>query len=113
MNAQTITERIYDKTDAELTKRIRQSVAWIHEESNVNSASRPTTTEFPNVKNKGDTFPGLWDSSNEFQNIAYAYLRDLNRNRATKEFMSKVDSMAEEMENLGIVMRTNSEQSKP
>lgn len=108
MNAQTITKTIFDKADAELKERISQSTRWIIDE--VQQTPRSKAVDFPNIRaNNHSELPWVGTSLVEFNELAFASLRDKYRQQAITKFMSKVESMAEEMENLGIVVRSNSE----
>lgn len=95
MNEQTITEKLFDKADKELKARINKSTQWIYDD-----ARQVEHSEKPWIGTIGV----------QFNELAFDYLREKYRQQAIDDFMAKVNSMAEEMENLGIVVRNNSEQ---
>jgi len=107
----TITERIHAKADADLKKKLSESLAWVWNETG-HGCELPKLSDFPDVTsqitNTGAAtpteMPWIGATSNQFAAVAFAYLRDKYRARAVADFMAKVESMAAEFENLGIAI---------
>ena len=97
-----IAQRIYVKSDAELRKKIKESVAWVWEESG-HSAPRPDS-RFAEIKSElgglsGDfsveRVPWIGSASRLFEVVAFHYLRDKYRQKAISDFMQKIDEVSE------------------
>lgn len=106
MNLSTITERLYQKSDLELRKKIETSIAWIWDE-------KPTNFKFdaeqekqfatamsgkPPYSQMKDT-PWLGYAQAFFTEVAFHYLRDRYREKALTDFMTKVNSIDEIIQN--------------
>ncbi len=120
MKASTITERLHAKADADLKAKLEQSVSWVLDQSGY-SSDIPKLEDFPDVAasftNDGrpapTKMPWIGCVIAMFKTVAFAYLRDRWRSRYISEFMGKVEAMASEMENLGLVIQvqeTNAEE---
>lgn len=119
MNTDTITTRLHAKADADLRKKLNESVEWIWQETQYRSNSQPkmedhnnVVTAINNAGRKWETMPWIGSIISIFKEVAFAYLRDDWRKRYVSEFMGKVESMAEEMENLGIVIQQREEEQQ-
>ena len=119
MNADTITTRLHAKADADLKKKIAESVKWIWEATQGMSGSMPKLvdhkdleTAMRNTGSKWESMPWIGGLLDVFKKVAFAYLRDKWRSQYVSDFMGKVESMAAEMENLGIVIQQQ-EESRP
>ena len=120
MNQITITERLHAKADADLKAKLEQSVSWVWDQSGY-SSDRPNLDDFPDVaanySNDGQPAPSNMPWIGRiialFKAVAFAYLRDKWRSQYVSDFMGKVEAMASEMENLGLVIQaqeTNAEE---
>ncbi len=117
MKTDTITDRLHAKADADLRKKITESMKWIWDETG-HSSQHPKIEDFPNVSaaisNQGlpkpASMPWIGAVQQVHTEVAFAFLRDRWRSRYVSEFMGKVEAMADEMENLGIVLRQNEEE---
>ena len=118
MNADTLTSRIHAQADAELRKKIDESFQWIWDETGHQNQKNPELDDFPKVQasimNQGrpkfTSMPWIGAVQSVHTEVAFAYLRDKYRSRAVNEFMAKVNGMAAEMENLGIVVQQAQEE---
>ena len=116
MKADTLTERLHEKADADLRKKLKDSFRWIADEIGCPTTS-PELEEFPRVQSavmnagrpKFTSMPWFGNAQQVHTEVAFAFLRDKYRSRAVSEFMAKVNNMAAEMENLGIVVQQNQE----
>lgn len=104
MNTQTITDKIYERSDAELRAKVAESQKWIWDAIRENNAERPIAKLFPEIECTTERLPWLGEFTVQFDALVIAYLRDLYREKAVSAFMAKVNNMAAEMENLGIVV---------
>lgn len=89
MNTDTIAERLNAKADAELLKKIDDSIAWIWKESG-HGVMKPELADFPKVSsaysNTGapapKDIPWIGAVQEQFKHVAFAYLRDSYRRAA-------------------------------
>lgn len=117
MNTDTITTRLHAKADADLKAKLSESVAWVWEQTGHSGHPNPKLEDFPDVAsqytNDGQAapkgMPWIGRILELFKAVSFAYLRDKWRNRYVAEFLGKVEAMAAEMENLGIVIHQNEE----
>jgi len=120
MKVSTITERLHAKADADLKAKLEQSVSWVWDQSGY-SSDTPNLDDFPDVaanySNDGQPAPSNMPWIGRiialFKAVAFAYLRDKWRSQYVSDFMGKVEAMASEMENLGLVIQaqeTNAEE---
>jgi len=115
----TITERLHARSDTNLKDKLEKTTKWIWDERT--EGERPKLEDFPGVKtaygNAGESapreMPWIGSIQQQFLTVAFAYLRDKYRDAAVTEFMDKINSMAAEMENLGIVIQQNEENQQP
>lgn len=118
MKSSTITERLHAKSDADLKAKLAESTKWVWDQTGYSSASNPSLEEFPDVTanytNDGKTapkeMPWIGRIIELFKAVSFAYLRDKWRNKYITDFMGKVEAMASEMENLGIVIESREEE---
>lgn len=116
MKTSTITERLYAKADKDLKARLNDSVSWVWNETG-HSCHNPSLDDFPEVSknftNDGSAppskMPWIGRVLELFKHVAFAYLRDKWRDKYVADFMSKVEAMASEMENLGIAIQAQEE----
>lgn len=109
--ASTITERLHAKADADLKAKLKQSVSWVWDSTGYSIAT-PALEDFPDVAanliNDGQPTPSKMPWIGRivelFTAVAFAYLRDKWRDKYVLDFMDKVEAMASEMENLGLVV---------
>jgi len=99
MNTETLTQKLHDKADRELRERIRNSMDPIWKELGANG-------DWQRGK-EGPKLPWPGPSGAEFEKVAFEYLCAPNRERAVSDFMAKVESMASQMEELGLVIADN------
>lgn len=122
MKASSITERLYAKADNDLKSKLEQSVAWVWDQSG-HATDQPKLEDFPDIVSNytndaqpaPQKMPWIGRVINLFKAVAFAYLRDKWRNQYVSDFMAKVEAMASEMENLGLVVqaqRTDTEEEK-
>ena len=113
MQSHTITDRLHAKADTDLKSKLESSVAWVWD-STGHSTAEPNLEEFPDVSNnftndglqKPTKMPWIGRVLSLFKSVAFAYLRDKWRNQYVADFMGKVEAMASEMENLGIIIES-------
>lgn len=118
MQASTITERLHAKADTDLKTKLEASVAWVWDTTG-HSCHQPELEAFPEISkvftNDGKAAPAKMPWIGRvlelFKTVAFAYLRDKWRNQYVADFMGKVEAMASEMENLGLVIQSQ-EQSQ-
>lgn len=116
MKADTLTDKLHAKADADLRKKIKDSLEWIADEIGHPTTS-PELEEFPRVQSaitnmgrpKFASMPWFGNAQQVHAEVAFAFLRDKYRNRYVAEFMDKVNGMAAEMEYLGIVVQQSQE----
>lgn len=108
MKASTITERLHAKADADLKAKLKDSVEWVWKQTG-HTCTRPKLEDFPEVAMDGK-MPWIGHVSQLFESVAFAYLRDQWRDRYVSEFMAKVETMASEMESLGIAVQAQLEE---
>ena len=112
MKASTITERLYAKADADLKYKLNESVKWVWEQTGHSTESHPTLEDFPDVVSnytndgqaKPNKMPWIGRVIELFKSVSFAYLRDKWRNQYVSDFMGKIEAVASEMENLGIII---------
>lgn len=111
----TITERLHARSDSDLKAKLEMAAKWIWDERT--QGERPKLEDFPGVKtaysNAGESapreMPWIGSIQQQFLTVAFAYLRDKYREAAVTQFMDKINSMASEMENLGIAIQDREE----
>lgn len=115
MKTDTLTDRLHAKADADLRKKITESMQWILDESGyATRGNGPKIEDHPRVSDamasQGQARPSAMPWIGSIQavhtEVAFAYLRDKWRSRYVFDFMSKVEAMASEMENLGLVIQS-------
>ncbi len=117
--ASTITEKLHAKADADLKAKLEQSVSWVWDQTGY-SSDTPNLEDFPDVAasftNDGQPAPSKMPWIGRvvamFKAVAFAYLRDKWRSRYISDFMGKVEAMAGEMENLGLVIRAQEQEQQ-
>lgn len=96
----TLTQRIHDKSDRELRKKIDNSMDWIWEETG-HTGHRPKDVELANLNAElsgnisYSQMPWIESVMNQFKAVAFYYLRDKYRAKALSDFMAKVESIDE------------------
>jgi hypothetical protein len=114
MKASTITERLHAKADADLKAKLEQSVSWVWDQIGYSTRTHPDIKDFPDVSsnytNDGQPAPAkmpwIGRTLGLFKEVSFAYLRDKWRDQYVSDFMGKVEAMASEMENLGLVIQS-------
>lgn len=100
-----ITEKIFAKSDKELRAKLEQSVKWIWDESG-HSCERPKDVAALNKAISSNSIqefkemPWIGAISKLLVETAFLYLRDKYRQKAIREFMAKVESLSEQVEQL-------------
>lgn len=103
MNTETLTEKIYAKSDAELKKKIADSVAWIWNETG-HTGIKPDANQLSEINGElrgsadfkeFEAMPWIGAATKRFEVIAFHYLRNKYRSQAIYDFMQKVESISE------------------
>jgi hypothetical protein len=115
MNPETLTQKLHAKSDSDLRAKIIAATAWIHDDLSHSEFTSGDNADFlklvsgSEIGNLLTKVPWIGSAINVFTETAFAYLRDKYRQRAVADFMAKVESMAEQMQELGMVIAENAE----
>lgn len=108
MKAETLTERIYQQADNDLKRKIDQSLDWIWKETG-HTTTKPDDSQLAEINDElrgtanfseFTSMPWIGAAIGRLKVITFHYLRNKYRNQAMTDFINKVKSVDEIINNL-------------
>lgn len=99
----TITQRIHDRSDAELRKELKAFTTKIWDEACPHSSERPALDDWPGLSEsvrkhnlfKNEETPWIGAVAEAYVELAFAHIAPKRRANALHDFMKKVESVSE------------------
>lgn len=115
MSTETITQKLHALADKKLREKLEASIAWIWQETGHADLPLQCKDDFlKSVRGSGlgnslKDIPYVGEAMTLLTETGFAYLRDKYREIEVRDFMSKVESMARQMEELGLAVAASEE----
>jgi len=110
MTPETITKKIHDKADKDLRDKINLHINALWKIADAHSTEKPTREGHPaldkalSLAGYKISVPWIGDINSVIRELAFSHARDKNRENATFAFMAKIEAMADQFEELGMVV---------